>query len=131
MGSNLKPSAMEARKRDALLNGFAKVNQSVIWKWNDDSLKLDPSKFLISDWLPQDDILAHPNVKLFVTHGGLLSCTESIHHGKPIVGIPIFGDQQLNMARVEQSGWGLRVNYVDLDEETFSNALTEVLGNAK
>lgn len=122
---------MEARKRDALLNGFAKVNQSVIWKWNDDSLKLDPSKFLISDWLPQDDILAHPNVKLFVTHGGLLSCTESIHHGKPIVGIPIFGDQQLNMARVEQSGWGLRVNYVDLDEETFSNALTEVLGNAK
>ncbi|EDS33967.1 UDP-glucuronosyltransferase 2B15 [Culex quinquefasciatus] len=131
MGSNLKPSAMEARKRDALLNAFAKVNQSVIWKWNDDSLKLDPSKFLISDWLPQDDILAHPNVKLFVTHGGLLSCTESIHHGKPIVGIPIFGDQQLNMARVEQSGWGLRVNYVDLDEETFSNALTEVLGNAK
>lgn len=122
---------MEARKRDALLNAFAKVNQSVIWKWNDDSLKLDPSKFLISDWLPQDDILAHPNVKLFVTHGGLLSCTESIHHGKPIVGIPIFGDQQLNMARVEQSGWGLRVNYVDLDEETFSNALTEVLGNAK
>lgn len=131
MGSNLKPSAMEARKRDALLNAFAKVNQSVIWKWNDDSLKLDPSKFLISDWLPQDDILAHPNVKLFVTHGGLLSCTESIDHGKPIVGIPIFGDQQLNMARVEQSGWGLRVNYVDLDEETFSNALTEVLGNAK
>ncbi|XP_038117139.1 UDP-glycosyltransferase UGT4 [Culex quinquefasciatus] len=131
MGSNLRPSAMEARKRDALLNAFAKVNQSVIWKWNDDSLKLDPSKFLISDWLPQDDILAHPNVKLFVTHGGLLSCTESIHHGKPIVGIPIFGDQQLNMARVELSGWGLRVNYVDLDEETFRNALTEVLGNAK
>lgn len=60
---------MTAEKREAILNAFAKIKQKVIWKWNDESLVVDPNKFLIKKWLPQDSILAHPNVKLFITHG--------------------------------------------------------------
>nr|XP_019531368.2 UDP-glucuronosyltransferase 2C1-like [Aedes albopictus]XP_019537577.2 UDP-glucuronosyltransferase 2C1-like [Aedes albopictus] len=131
MGSNLKPSQMEEEKRQALLNAFSKVKQNIIWKWDDESMNLDPSKYFIAKWLPQDDILAHPNVKLFITHGGLLSCTESIHHGKPIIGIPIFGDQQMNMNQAENAGWGVAVKFTDLNEETISNALNEVLNNDK
>uniref|UniRef100_A0A182MDD5 UDP-glucuronosyltransferase n=1 Tax=Anopheles culicifacies TaxID=139723 RepID=A0A182MDD5_9DIPT len=90
---------------------------------------MDKKKFLIGKWFPQDDILAHPNVKLFITHGGLLSCTESIYHGVPIVGIPIFGDQLLNMARAEQSGWGIGVAYTKLNEQTFRKAINDVLSD--
>ncbi|XP_040175406.1 UDP-glycosyltransferase UGT5-like [Anopheles arabiensis] len=129
MGSNLKPSKMDKQKRNDVIKVLSSLKQNIIWKWDDDTLVVDKKKFLIGKWFPQDDILAHPNVKLFITHGGLLSCTESIYHGVPIVGIPIFGDQLLNMARAEQSGWGIGVTYTELNEQTFSKAITTVLGD--
>uniref|UniRef100_A0A182J7J1 UDP-glucuronosyltransferase n=1 Tax=Anopheles atroparvus TaxID=41427 RepID=A0A182J7J1_ANOAO len=129
MGSNLKPSKMDRQKRDDIIRVLSGVKQNIIWKWDDDTLVLDKGKFLLGKWFPQDDILAHPNVKLFITHGGLLSCTESIYHGVPIVGIPIFGDQLLNMARAEQSGWGIGVAYTQLTEATLGKAVHDVLDN--
>jgi glucuronosyltransferase len=97
LGGNLKPSKIKPEKQRDILAALSKLQQKIIWKWDDESLKLDEKKFLIRKWLPQDDILAHENVKLFITHGGLLSCTESILRGKPIVGIPIFGDQMVKI----------------------------------
>lgn len=97
LGGNLRPSKMSEEKKDAIISTLKNVKQRVIWKWDDESLQLNSNKFLISKWFPQDDILAHPNVKLFITHGGLLSTTEAIIHGKPIVGIPIFADQMVNV----------------------------------
>lgn len=91
---------MKDEKKNAIISALKSVKQRIIWKWDDDSLQLNPDKFLISKWFPQDDILAHPNVKLFITHGGLLSCTESIIRGKPVVGIPIFGDQMVRKVLV-------------------------------
>lgn len=95
LGGNLKPSKMSKEKKRAIQEALSKLKEKVIWKWDDETLVVDKSKFMVRKWLPQDDILAHDNVKLFVTHGGLLSCTESILRGKPIVGIPIFGDQMV------------------------------------
>lgn len=95
LGSNLKPSSMEPSKRQAIIDALSKLDQKVIWKWDDESLEVDRSKFMVRKWLPQDDILAHENVKLFVTHGGLLSLIETIVKAKPVVGIPIFGDQMV------------------------------------
>lgn len=95
LGSNLKPSNMEEQKRWDILAVLSQLKQKVIWKWDDESMEIDNDKFMIRKWLPQDDILAHDNVKLFVTHGGLLSCIESIYRGKPVVGIPIFADQMV------------------------------------
>ncbi|XP_052871728.1 UDP-glycosyltransferase UGT5-like [Anopheles cruzii] len=131
MGSNLKPSKMDKQKRDDVIRVLSSLKQNIIWKWDDDTLVLDKQKFLLGKWFPQDDILAHPNVKLFITHGGLLSCTESIYHGVPVVGIPIFGDQLLNMARAELTGWGIGVAYTKLNEASFEKAVNEVLNNEK
>lgn len=43
--------------------------------------------------------LAHPNTKLFITHGGLLSTTETTYHGVLILAVPVFADQEMNAAR--------------------------------
>ncbi len=40
-----------------------------------------------------ENFAAHKNTKLFITHAGLLSTQESIYHGVPMLGIPIFADQ--------------------------------------
>lgn len=98
LGGNLKPSKMSDEKKRAIHDALAKLKQKVIWKW-DEELKVDKNKFMVRKWLPQDDILAHKNVRLFVTHGGLLSSTEAILRQKPIVGIPIFGDQMVSESK--------------------------------
>ncbi|XP_023172080.2 UDP-glucuronosyltransferase 1-8-like [Drosophila hydei] len=127
MGSNLKSKDLPQEKRQAITETFGKLKQRVLWKFEEPNLAGKPENVFISDWFPQDDILAHENVVLFITHGGLLSTTESIYHGKPFVGIPIFGDQFVNMARAEQLGYGVTVTYSKLTAETFENAIKKIL----
>ena len=72
---------MSPEKKKHIISSLTKLKQKVIWKW-DEELDVDEKRIMVRKWLPQDDILAHPNVKLFVTHGGLLSCTEAIMRGE-------------------------------------------------
>lgn len=76
-------------------------------------------------------VLAHPNMKLFITHGGLLSTTETVSRGVPVVGIPVFGDQPTNMKFIEEFEVGISLNYEDFNEESLLKAVNEVLSNPK
>lgn len=84
---------------------------------------------MVQKWLPQDDVLAHPNVKLFISHCGLGGVTEARYHGVPILGIPIFGDQPSNLKGIVEEGWAVSLPYSTLNEETFEASLTEALTN--
>lgn len=67
---------------------FENLPVKVIWKWEEDLEEFNHSdKIMIVKWLPQQEILSHPNVKLFVTHGGQSSFQESLCHQKPMVKI--------------------------------------------
>jgi hypothetical protein len=44
-------------------------------------------------WVSQPAVLAHPAVKLFLSHCGLGSVHESLVAGKPIIGLPFNADQ--------------------------------------
>lgn len=59
-------------KREAFVKAFGKLKQKVLWKYENETLPGNPGNIKISSWIPQRDILAHPNVKLFITHGGIL-----------------------------------------------------------
>jgi hypothetical protein len=131
MGSNIQCTTLPLERREALLKTFASFKQKVMWKWEDENLPGKSDNVFISSWWPQDDILAHPNVKVFITHGGLLGSSEAIYHGVPIIGIPIFGDQELNMARAVRAGYGLTVGYTNLTQEALTWALKEVLNDPK
>lgn len=74
-------------------------------------------------------LLAHPNVKLFITHGGLLSTIETIYHGVPILGIPMFGDQKMNMANAVAQGYAQMLDFKDLTEESLLSGINEILQN--
>lgn len=71
----------------------------------------------------------HPNVKAFITHGGLLSITEAIYYGVPFIGIPAFGDQGYNVAYAVHRKLGLQYDMNALSEETFTAAIKEILQN--
>lgn len=131
MGSNLKSVQFPTEKRDAFLKTFAKLKEKVLWKWEDDVLPGQPENVKLSKWLPQQDILAHPNVKLFITHGGLLSTTETLYHGVPVLSIPVTGDQKLNAQYVASQGYGIMIPYQDVTEEVLTRKLQEILTDDK
>uniref|UniRef100_A0A673TFE8 UDP-glucuronosyltransferase n=1 Tax=Suricata suricatta TaxID=37032 RepID=A0A673TFE8_SURSU len=109
---------------------FAQLSQGVIWmckasKWPKD-VKL-AANVKIVDWLPQNDLLAHPRIRLFVTHGGMNSVMEAIQHGVPMVGIPVLGDQPENMVRVESKKIGVSIQLKQIKAETLALKMKEVM----
>ena len=52
------------------------------------------------DWAPQSDILGHPNVKAFITQGGINSLYEAMHNAVPVGIIPLVTDQPFNQRQV-------------------------------
>ncbi|XP_076973086.1 UDP-glucuronosyltransferase 3A2-like isoform X2 [Tamandua tetradactyla] len=111
-------------------NAFAHLPQGVIWKCKHSSWPKDvklAANVKIVDWLPQSDLLAHPSIRLFVTHGGQNSILEAIQHGVPVVGIPFFGDQPENLLRVEAKNFGVSIQLKDLKAETLAVKMKQVL----
>ncbi|GBP42185.1 UDP-glucuronosyltransferase 2B15 [Eumeta japonica] len=74
-------------------------------------------------------LTAHPNCILFVTHGGLLSTTESVHFGVPIIGIPVAGDQHNNVKKAVHKGFALEVELSYDTPKDLKSAIEEVLRN--
>uniref|UniRef100_A0A2A4J6T0 UDP-glucuronosyltransferase n=1 Tax=Heliothis virescens TaxID=7102 RepID=A0A2A4J6T0_HELVI len=130
MGSMMKSRTMPMKLKRDFLDVFGQLEQTVIWKLEEELTDL-PKNVHIVQWAPQQSILGHPNCKLFVTHGGLLSTTETIHFGVPIIGIPLFADQFLNVVRSVRKGFALQVN-LGLDTPAkLKVAIDEILSNPK
>lgn len=78
MGSLLPSAKMPIEWRNAFLAVLGRLKQNVVWKFEDEAVANVPANVRIERWLPQSDILAHPNVVLFITHGGQCTCSNSI-----------------------------------------------------
>lgn len=74
---------------------------------------------------------AHPNVKVFLTQGGLQSTEEAVARGMPVVVIPFIADQEMNAQRLEQKGVGINLDYITLTTQKLKNALIDVAENKK
>jgi hypothetical protein len=72
---------------------------------------------------------AHPNVKIFITHGGLLSAQEAAYHGKTLIGVPIFGDQMLNMKRAQLGGYAVLLDFKNITKASVKAAIYEAIHN--
>jgi UDP:flavonoid glycosyltransferase YjiC (YdhE family) len=55
--------------------------------------------------------LALPHADLVITSGGNHAVTEALHHGKPLIVLPLFGEQHDNAQRVAETGLGVRLAY--------------------
>lgn len=62
---------------------------------------------------------------------GLLSTTEAVYFGVPVVGIPVFFDQSLNMKMAQEKGYGINVPYEVLCEKRLKSAIRQMLTNSR
>jgi len=79
------------------------------------------------EFLPQPAIL--PQVDLVITHGGNNTTTECFHHGKPMIAMPVFWDQYDNAQRVDEAGFGVRLDTYGFAEGEMSAALDRLLAD--
>lgn len=73
----------------------------------------------------------HPNTRMFITHGGKLSTTETMYYGVPIIGIPIFGDQFINMKMAVSKDYAILVTFENDLADRLKIAINEILNNPK
>ncbi|XP_073817193.1 UDP-glycosyltransferase UGT5-like [Musca autumnalis] len=133
LGTNIKEGNLHPNVLNKIYNVLSKLPQRVLWKCDDESNVLGNStNILFRKWLPQGDILGHPNVKLFFGHGGKGGITEAKFYGVPMVGLPVFADQPMNMDEVVAKGYGISINHDEsLSEEIIQKTVMEVLSNPK
>jgi MGT family glycosyltransferase len=80
------------------------------------------------EFLPQTSIL--PLVDLVITHGGNNTVTESLYFGKPMVVLPVFWDQYDNAQRIQETGFGIRLDTYGHDPPELLAAIDRLLGDA-
>ncbi|XP_072014711.1 UDP-glucuronosyltransferase 2C1-like isoform X3 [Amphiura filiformis] len=108
---------------------FAQLPQKVIWKLNGKPSSTLTANVKVVDWIPQNDLLAHPQIKVFVYHCGLNGIWEAVYHGVPMVAIPLFGDQFDNAQRLVSRGMGVKVDIATLTSDELAEAIRTVINN--
>jgi glucuronosyltransferase len=134
LGSMVKAgNLIDDEKRRSIIKALSKRKEKVILQWSgsDISSEIDHKKFLVSNWLPQQSILAHPKSRCFVTHGGISGHQEAIYFGVPTITLPLFLDQRKIARKSEYLGLGVSMRLSNLTESSFSWALDEVLDKEK
>jgi UDP:flavonoid glycosyltransferase YjiC (YdhE family) len=102
------PASQLAKMAEA----FASEDFRVLWVVRDVVRDRLPavlaSNIRVVNWIESPRaVLAHPNVRVFVSHCGINSVYESMMAGTPVVGIPMLSDQRDMAARVADAGVGL------------------------
>nr|XP_018907126.1 PREDICTED: UDP-glucuronosyltransferase 2A1-like [Bemisia tabaci] len=131
-GTLVQPHHLSNEKLLLISTALRKLKLHVILKCNylSDADLQNAEGVLLLHWAPQQEILAHPNCVLFVTHGGYNSLIEVTWAGVPVLCIPIFSDQFHNAQIVEESGVGKILYQDQLTEAILAETVDSIIHDA-
>ncbi|XP_051896232.1 UDP-glucuronosyltransferase 2A1-like [Pristis pectinata] len=101
----------------------------VIWRYDGEIPPNIGSNTLLAKWIPQNDLLGHPNTRVFISHGGTNGIYEAIYHGVPVIGMPLIFDQFDNVVRLESRGAAKVMNVATMHSTDLLQALNEVIND--
>lgn len=131
LGSVGRATSLPSKYRQVLTRALGKVEQRVVWKYKGEVEEDLPDNVLVREWVPQQDILAHPRVRAFANLGDFLSLQEAVCHSKPVLALPISTQQTKGAAVVRNTGLGLSLAWEELTEDLLVRTLREVVENPR
>ncbi|XP_063912832.1 UDP-glycosyltransferase UGT5-like [Zophobas morio] len=131
LGSNIKSVNLDEKLRNTIIEALSELPYKVLWKWESEYLPGRPKNVVTRHWFPQQDLLAHRNIRAFVTQGGLQSIEEAVSRGVPLIGMPFMGDQPSNVQKIVDMGIGLGVDPSTVSKEELRQCIVNVAENNK
>lgn len=74
---------------------------------------------------------AHPKIRAFITHAGLIGIQEAIYNSVPLISFPIFADQDYNAERIHRKEYGIRLELITVTQPEIEEAITTILSDEK
>ncbi|XP_046612428.1 UDP-glucosyltransferase 2-like [Neodiprion virginianus] len=127
IGSVLNSTTFPPKNLAILREAFGQLPHRVLWKCDEREMPQLPRNVKCFDWVPQLSVLCHPNVRVFFSHGGLLSTQEAVYCGVPILGMPIHGDQFANVAHSVEQGYALMTDFYNPSHDNIYGNLKALL----
>jgi hypothetical protein len=110
------------------------TKMKVIWSLpSDQRIYLTPSAskaFRVAASLPVLNIVKHSNVKVIISTCGLATVQESLYYGKPVLCIPMIGDQVDVASRLVSSGAGVRISQPEFWPEDVKKMISLLTSNS-
>ncbi|KAK2839584.1 hypothetical protein Q5P01_013324 [Channa striata] len=106
-------------------DAFRQIPQRVLWRYTGVPPNDAPKNVRLMKWLPQNDVLAHPKAKVFITHGGTHGVYEGICNAKWM--LQLFADQIENAHRMVVRGIAEKLSVHDVTTEKILDALNKLI----
>ncbi|XP_022209985.2 UDP-glycosyltransferase UGT4 [Drosophila obscura] len=129
LASDMLDKWLPPNMQQTMLAAFGRLRQRVVWKTNLPQVANKSNKLHMRAWQPQRAILAHPNVKVYITQAGLLSIIEASFYAVPMLCLPVYFDQVKNAERVERLGIAKTLDFYALTLEGVIAGIQELLHN--
>ncbi|AWP12759.1 putative UDP-glucuronosyltransferase-like [Scophthalmus maximus] len=123
---SMVPSMPEEKAR-RFFDAFRQIPQRVVWRHAGVPPEGVPTNVRLMPWIPQNDLLAHPKAKVFITHGGTHGIYEGICNAVPMLIFPLFGDQGDNVHRLVTRGVAESLGIYDVTTEKLLAALNKII----
>lgn len=120
-------SKMPTEKAKQFFDAFRQIPQRVVWRYTGTVPADAPKNVRLMKWLPQNDLLAHPKARVFMTHGGTHGIYEGICNAVPMLMFPLFGDQGDNVHRMVVREVAEKLSIYDVTAETLVAALNKII----
>lgn len=120
-------SSMPEEIAKQFFDAFRQIPQRVVWRYTGVLPEDVPKNVRIMKWLPQNDLLAHPKAKVFITHGGTHGIYEGICNAVPMLMFPLFGDQGDNVHRMVTRGVAEKLAIYEVTTEKLLAALNKII----
>uniref|UniRef100_A0A1L8E201 Putative udp-glucoronosyl and udp-glucosyl transferase n=1 Tax=Nyssomyia neivai TaxID=330878 RepID=A0A1L8E201_9DIPT len=132
LGTNVKSWMLGDERIQKFIKAFKNLPQyTFLWKFDNEKIPNIPKNVIIKRWIPQNDLLAHNNTKLFMSHCGLLSTLESTWHAVPILGIPVFLDQFTNSDQVVKAGLAEKISIKSFTSEGLEKLIQKMMTDGR
>ena len=112
------------------MTAFKELKQHIIFKYKHPIADL-PKNVHVVTWTPQNDLLGHPNLKLFISHCGMNSYIEAVYQGVPVLGFPFALDQYSNGALIKAKGFGEILQINDFTSDQLYATINKLLNDKR